>query len=61
MNQWEEFQAFLDYTMAHFDSMKSWSDDDKLRETVRAIEREIMRLRRKNIIEDYVKPIWEEK
>lgn len=51
MNQWEEFQVFLDYTIAHFESMKSWSDEDKLNEAVRAIEKEINRLRNKNLID----------
>lgn len=50
MTEWEGFQLYLDYIKAHYNSMKTWSDKDKMQETVFAIEKEIQRLRNKGVI-----------
>lgn len=51
MNEWQNFKTYLDYIKTHFESMKTWSDKDKLQETIFAIENEIKRLRNENIID----------
>lgn len=50
MTDWEMFQYYLDYAKSYFNSMKTWSDKDKLQETVYAIEKEIQRLRNDGVI-----------
>ena len=50
MSDWDYFHSFLESVCIHFESMKTWSDKDKLNETVRAIEKEISRLREQNLV-----------
>lgn len=51
MSEWELFKAYLDYVKNHFDSMRTWADEEKLQESVLAIEKEIQRLRDKKLIQ----------
>lgn len=44
--EWDRFCSFLENTMGHFRAMKTWSDKDKLSEAIRAIEKEICRIRK---------------
>lgn len=50
MTEWNDFQSFLDYVKSYYNNMETWSDKDKLQETVYAIEKEIQRLRNDGII-----------
>ena len=50
MTEWEMFQYYLDYVKSYFNNMKTWSEQDKLKETIRAIEKEIQRLRDEGVI-----------
>ena len=53
MTEWEKFQSYLDFVKSHFNSMKTWSDEDKLQESVRAIETEIKRLKEEGVCHGY--------
>ena len=46
MSEWELFKSYLDYVKSHYDSMETWTDDDKLQEAIYSIEKEICRLKR---------------
>lgn len=48
---WKYFKSFLSYVPNHFNNMKTWSDKDKMQETVLAIEKEIARLRNGGIVQ----------
>lgn len=50
-SEWHYFRSFLENTIVHFESMQTWSDKDKLNETICAIETEIKRIKDKNLID----------
>ena len=45
LSEFDYFRAFLEYTVIHFMAMKTWTDKDKLDETIRAIKKEICRIK----------------
>ena len=47
MSEWKLFKSYLDYVKSHYDSMETWTDDDKLQEAIYSIEKEICRLKRR--------------
>lgn len=47
MSEWKFFKSYLDYVKSHYESMETWTDDDKLQEAIYSIEKEICRLKRR--------------
>lgn len=50
MKDWEMFKYYIDFAKSYYDNMETWTDRDKLQETVFSIEREIKRLRDEGVI-----------